>query len=444
LALSPGVFPQDSLSLRHVKTIHGNITPKSIIYAGNGFFFAQGMMYTHKITVYDRNYRLVKSIDDKVQLKELGHPEYKGSYQGAPVEAAASNHGKYVWVTNYRMSGNGFYHPGFDECGTAGGFDSSFIYRIDTEKFQIDAAVKVGSVPKYIAVTPDNRMVLVTNWCSGDLSVIDISKMREVRRVPLGLYPRGIVVDSKSQIAYVAIMGSDKIAKINLKDFSVMMIENIGKRPRHLCITDEDNYLFASLNGEDRVVKIDMKTERVVASVSTGDAPRSMALSKDGKLLYVVNYKSGTLSVISVTDMMEIQKLNTDLHPIGVAHDPETGDVWVACYSGSIQIFKNASNKTPESLQAKSNHKEITLQNFQYHIIIGAFREEHNLNKMILRCWKAGYHPYILNPESEIKKLSCKGFDDKASALAELRRVKDIFGESAWIMKQPMLTDASK
>ena len=28
-------------------------------------------------------------------------------------------------------------------------------------------------VPKYVAVTPDNRYVLVTNWCSFDLSVID-------------------------------------------------------------------------------------------------------------------------------------------------------------------------------------------------------------------------------------------------------------------------------
>src|ERR1051325_3497947 len=95
------VLAQDSTSLELTKTISGGITPKSIIYAGNGYFFAQNMMYSHKITVYDRNYGLAKTIDDKVDLGELGFPEYSGTYRGAPVEAASSDNGRYVWVTNY-------------------------------------------------------------------------------------------------------------------------------------------------------------------------------------------------------------------------------------------------------------------------------------------------------------------------------------------------------
>ena len=65
-------------------------------------------------------------------------------------------------------------------------------------------------VPKYVAVTPDNRYVLVTNWCSFDLSVIDRATFKEVRRIPLGTDPRGIAVNPASSVAYIAVMGSSR------------------------------------------------------------------------------------------------------------------------------------------------------------------------------------------------------------------------------------------
>jgi hypothetical protein len=34
--------------------------------------------------------------------------------------------------------------------------------------------------------------------------------------------------------------------------------------------------------------------------------------------------------------------LATGHHPIGITYDPLTGRVWVACYSGEIEIFDDA------------------------------------------------------------------------------------------------------
>jgi DNA-binding beta-propeller fold protein YncE len=48
----------------------------------------------------------------------------------------------------------------------------------------VDEAYKVGAVPKVVAVTPDGRYVLVSNWCTWDLSVISTKKGREVKRIP--------------------------------------------------------------------------------------------------------------------------------------------------------------------------------------------------------------------------------------------------------------------
>lgn len=435
-------FSQGTDGFELVRTLHDKITPKSIIYAGNGYFFTQNMMYSHKINVYDRNYKLVKTISDNVYLSELGFPEYPGMYQGAPVEAASSHEGRYVWVTNYKMYGKGFENPGDDNCGSEGSFDNSFIYRIDVKTFEIDAAVKVGCVPKYIAVTPDNRYALVTNWCSGDLSVIDISMLKEVRRIPMGLYPRGIAVDSKSQYAYVAIMGSDNIARLSLANFTVKMMQGVGLRPRHLVISNDDKYIYASLNKEHRVIKIDIAKNKVTASVTTGHAPRSMTLSADGQFLFVVNYISGSLSIVTTRNMQEVQNLPTNMHPIGVACDPETGEVWVACYSGSIQVFKNGfSEKEISKPLVHENKQPSKTNNYEYHIIVGVFREEWNLKAMMNRCVAAGYQPYIVNPDADAKKISCFGLDDKETARIELVKAKDLFGENTWLFRQPVTSE---
>ncbi len=337
--VNPPDNTQGKMTLK--KTIYGNISPKSIVYSGSGLFFAQNMMYRHTITVYDRNFQLVKTIPDTVNLSKFGFSKFQGNYQGSPVEAAFSTDGKYGYISNYQMYGSGFRNPGSDRCSPAAKHDKSFLYRINTETLKIEKVIPVGAVPKFNAVSPDNRFALASNWCSWDLSVIDINKNLEVERVKLGAYPRGIVVTPDSKNAYVAIMGSSNIAKVNLIDFSVEWLRNIGNAPRHLTIAPNGNYLYATLNGEGNVAKIDLKTGEVVDKVRTGKAPRSMTISDDGKLLYVVNYFSNTVSKVRTSDMKVLQTVKVNSSPIGITYDPETNQVWVACYSGSIMVFQD-------------------------------------------------------------------------------------------------------
>lgn len=340
-ALALILLPYPCAGMRLKKVIHGRISPKSVVYSGNGLFFAQNMMYRHTITVYDRRFRLVKTIPDTVNLARLGYRQYRGVHRGSPVEAAFSHGGRYAWVSNYQMYGRGFDNPGNDRCGGTGRHDPSFLYCIDTKSLRIVRAAKVGAVPKFVAVTPDDRLVLVSNWCSYDLSLVDTERAREIRRIRLGAYPRGIVVDADSETAYVAVMGSRDIAVVDLKTGAVRWFKNVGASPRHLCLDPAGKHLYATLNGEGRVAKIDLATGRVLRKIATGRAPRSMTLSDDGQSLYVVNYHSDTMSKVRTEEMTVVQTVKTNPHPIGVTFDPETRQVWVACYSGSLMIFQD-------------------------------------------------------------------------------------------------------
>lgn len=324
-----------------VRTITGNISPKSVVHSGKGLFFAQNMMYNHTITVYDRQANLVKTISDQVKLADSGYSQYTGTQNGAPVEAAFSPDGAIAWVSNYQMYGVGFSSSADDDCSPAQNHDPSFLYRINTKNLNIERAIQVGAVPKYVATTPNSQYVLASNWCSWDVSIIDPTQNKEIRRIQLGPYPRGIAIAPQSQMAYVAIMGSYDIATINLKDFSVDWIRSVGHSPRHLNIDPAGKYLYATLNGEGQIAKIDLATNSVVRKVATGSAPRSMTISGDGQFLYVVNYDSDSVSKVRTSDMQVVQSVNVNAGPIGITFDDQLNQVWVACYTGSIQVFQD-------------------------------------------------------------------------------------------------------
>ncbi len=325
--------------MRLVDTITGAISPKSVDATGTGLVFAQNMMYRHTMTVYNDAGTLVKTIPDSVDLASFGYPGHAGLSRGAPVEGAVSPDHRFFYVTNYSMYGTNFGPEGSDNCRGPAGLSPSFVYRVDLKTLAIDGVTQVGMVPKFITVTPDNRYILVTNWCSFDMSVIDRSTFKQVRRIYLGTDPRGIAVNKASTVAYVAVMGSTDIARLNLRTFAVSWFDGVGLSPRQVVLDPTGRYLYATLNGDSRVVKIDTATGAVVATVATGDQPRSMTISPDGTALYVVNYLSNTVSKVRASDMSIVQTIAAPSHPIGITFEPSTRRVWVACYSGEILVF---------------------------------------------------------------------------------------------------------
>ncbi len=454
------------------KTISGGITPKSIVHNHNGLFFAQNMIYMHNVTVYDENYELVKKINDRVNLEQYGYSG--GSVKGGPVEVAFSHNGAYAWVSNYTMEGSSYTNPGCDNCsGTS--FDKGFLYKINTRNFKIEQIVEVGSVPKYVAVSPDNRYVLVSNWTSGDVSVVDAETGQFIKSIYAGRHPRGIVVDPISNYAYVTIMGSDKIMKLNLENWEKTWIEKVGKAPRHVCIDPNNRYLYCSINNLGKLIKIDLSTHHIVGSVYTGSAPRSMEITPDGQHLFVVNYSSNSISKVATKTMKELTEVETKLRPIGITLNWSKQEIWVACYSGYIQIFKDTSAQSPDmpgiellaGLSENSNsimamlpdpdpktssppektdqpdpdkndaviETEVLENNFlpNVYIVVGSFSNSANASRFKKKLIGQGYE--AVEMPSQVQGFTYTAIKVKSNPTGELTQVKQSVISSAWIYR---------
>lgn len=335
--------PADQRHLVLIDTISGHISPKSVDASDTGLVFAQNMMYTHTMTVYSSAGNLIKTISDGVNMGAFGYPGHPGITHGAPVEGAFTPDSKYFYVSNYSMYGVGMGPEGNDVCtpasALAAGGTNSYLYRVNTKTLQIDQVIEVGLVPKFVAVSPNGKYVLVTNWCGYNLDIVDVATAKVVATLSMGAYPRGIVISPDSSTAYVAVMGGYTLNKVDLNTLTVTGSIYVGANPRSVVIDPKDQYLYVSLNSPGEVVKVDIATGQVVATVQTGVYCRSLAISTDGTALYVVNYLSDTMTMLRASDLAILQTVQTGFEPIGITYDAMTGNVWVAIYSGQILVY---------------------------------------------------------------------------------------------------------
>lgn len=323
------------------KTVTGSISPKSVLASDSGLVSAHNMMYRHSVTIYDANKaELIATVPDTVVLSDFGFKKYSGPYKGAPVEGAFSPDGKYLYFTNYSMYGKGFTKEGHDTCSPASGYDTSFLSRVNLEGRKIDAVYQVGSVPKVVAVTPDNKYILVSNWCSYTVTVISVESGKTVKSIKIGRYPRGIAITRDSKYAYVAEMGGSHIHRIDMTDFSKILIP-IGSNPRAVVISPDGNRLYVTMNASGKVQAWDLLLGKTIKSVKTGEAARSLDISSDGSALFVVNFNSDTVSKVRTSDMKVLQTIKVCNEPIGVTYDSTTNRTWVACYGGALKVFAN-------------------------------------------------------------------------------------------------------
>lgn len=336
----PPPQPSDTSVMVPSGYLTAGMTPKSVVANGTGLVIANNMMYQHTVTLWDaETHEVVATIDDSVEMALFGIDAHPGLSQGAPVEAVWTDDGRYAYVSQYTMYGQGFGVEGFDACSPADGVGGSYVYRLDSQSMEWDQVIAVGAVPKYVDLTPDQSSLLVSNWCDSTLSVVDVETAQETRVIPLAAAPRGIEVMPDNRTAYVTAMYADQLFKVDLVDGTSEVVMTTTNRPRHLNLSDDGRWLYLATSGGDTVYKIDTETDEIVDQVVSGREPRSMTLSPDGTALYVVNYFAPSVAKIRTSDMTLLQTEPTDATPIGVTYEPTTHSVWVASYGGAIHVF---------------------------------------------------------------------------------------------------------
>jgi YVTN family beta-propeller protein len=178
---------------------------------------------------------------------------------------------------------------------------------IDAHQLRVRATLPVCLQPEDIVILPDSSKAFVA--CSKSSQVASIALARgenssgqsgdrllallDVGRTPvsLALKPDGgelIVCDFDSDSISIVETGNDEVGSSAL----------IGQHPTRGIITRDNSRLYASNFGSNSVAVYDIDLGRRIATVAVGSRPDGLALSQDQRYLLVLDTQAGDVTVI--------------------------------------------------------------------------------------------------------------------------------------------------
>ncbi len=211
---------------------------------------------------------------------------------------------------------------------------------IDPESFKVISSIEVGEGPRYVAVTPDDRKVYVSNQWSNDVSVIDLEMMKVIATIDVGPEPRVITMTPDGRKAYVtlpsaaageAVFGfGNMVAVIDVERDVVRGTIEVNLEPQSIAMNRDGTRAYISdgnANGlnpaEVHVIDTinDVYLRPIVLRRAATYTPTAIDATPDGKKIFVVSEATGTLLVIDTTTGATLDELSIQARGVKVSAD---------------------------------------------------------------------------------------------------------------------------
>lgn len=171
----------------------------------------------------------------------------------------------------------------------ASNMEENRIHAWDLETLSYRTSIAVGGLmPKVIVQHPEGGRLYVSNWLSGDISVIDPESATLLHRIPLAATIRGMAFGSDPQVLWVCVYDSPRVVLLDLEQKK--RIKEIDFYPgfgaaRHIAY--HEGFFWISDMGQGRVVRIDEISQEVLASGRIGPNLNSLVLSPEARYVLV-------------------------------------------------------------------------------------------------------------------------------------------------------------
>jgi YVTN family beta-propeller protein len=186
---------------------------------------------------------------------------------------------------------------------------------IDPDSGRLIDSVPVGKWPQYIINSPDGKRVYVSNWGSGDVSVVDLGMRSVIVTIPVGVNPLGMTITSDSHKLYVAVTAQAlehvegelpcKVVVVDTTTYTIVKETRPGVAPRFVNISPDETRVYVN-DYRGRINIIDTSSDRLVDSIlltpPTTYMPGDIAITPDdAKILVYANGIHQVLAIDTVT-----------------------------------------------------------------------------------------------------------------------------------------------
>ncbi len=125
----------------------------------------------------------------------------------------------------------------------------------------------------------------------------------------------GIAVDAKQELLYTVTKENNSLYVFDIKSKKIKSRVPLGGEGYTCLLSGDEKTLYISCWGCDRIILFDTDKQVVKGYVPVGDNPNDMCITRDGKYLFVSNANDNSVSVIATGKNRVIETLNSALYP---------------------------------------------------------------------------------------------------------------------------------
>lgn len=223
---------------------------------------------------------------------------------------------------------------------------------LDTGSGARFASVPVGAAPHEVAVSPDARRAVVSNYGTSDapgttLRLVDLARaeVSAVIDVTPHIHPHGLAWLSPSRLA-VTVEGASNLIVVDVDAGRVEAAIATGQVMSHMVVAGADGArAFVANIRSGTMTVVDLAASRKVADIATGAGSEGLALTRDGREVWVCARAENRMAVVDTATLEIVASVETPAMPIRVAMSPDGGTAYVTCAAGSALIAINVTSR---------------------------------------------------------------------------------------------------
>jgi len=271
------------------------------------------------------------------------------------------------------------------------------------------ATISVGDSPRDICISSDGAFLYVANYQSNTVSIINTEDCSIATSVNVPAGPNGICITPNDGLVYVACMSANSVAVIRTSDnFVIAEIPSNGQGTRRLCSLPSGDFIYVANYISCNIDVISTLTQTIITSIDFGNWPEGITCNADGTEVYCVDSgtgstANGSVGVIRTSDNTIVQEIDGFDGSPAICYLPNDQYLYVGNWHWQNLYIVDLSNNYQiiDSIQTANNPLNFqTTPSGDYVIFDGSLRvantSTHSVEEDILQsvdCFGIAYSP---------------------------------------------------
>ena len=209
------------------------------------------------------------------------------------------------------------------------------------------AEIPTGDGPHEVAISPDGKTAVVTNYggktAGNTLTVIDIPNRSVVKTIDLEEYarPHGILFFSNGKYVAVTAEARQSLLVVELPSGKIAKVIPTDQETSHMvALAPDEKRAYVANIRSNSISVLDIPGGKLEKIIPTGAGAEGIAVTPDGAHIWVSNRAEDTISIIDATNLNILRSLPCPGFPIRVQMSARSPVALVSCArAGDVKAF---------------------------------------------------------------------------------------------------------